>query len=519
MDERKRRNYLIAIGVAVALVGGLLAIWPPPGFRSEDASGAIGAVQKHRAPQINSEDVLLADQSVVNQAKIVFGDSLQDAAKIQGIGASLGSVSLENRGTTLQAAAAMLESHQTDLQQRFELNAREALSAMEALMSRGGELNAANLENVQADLAAMQSLAATANLEAKGMVEFSNRLNHAVSELQSMNLLSRNSGLAAQQQLEAAMALENRGGNLNSAAVLEAAEQLGHVADSLNQKEFLNASLADRSGHLGAMALESQSLESARADLNAAMSLENAVQFNAKLAHAADLLGKAATNLESRAIENLQSRLAAREELGAALKAMDASLASRNTNLGKSGQLESNALASFNQALNNVDVALANVDTSLQSHMVQSMSVELGAVGAHLDAMQALQAQMLESRGGNLGKAAELESRGGNLGKAANLESKGGDLAAASALAARGGNLESRGGNLAAQADLASKLFSRDSILGLQSFLGKSAEMLQANQNLAHHAELASRNTSLQNRAGELASRNTELQSRNANSQ
>src|SRR5207249_3764450 len=62
-----------------------IALWPP-NFRKEDASGAIGEVQKHRAPQITQKDVVLGNETVKHQQKVLYADFLADATKLKALG-------------------------------------------------------------------------------------------------------------------------------------------------------------------------------------------------------------------------------------------------------------------------------------------------------------------------------------------------------------------------------------------------------------------------------------------------
>src|SRR5512140_753691 len=88
MSAEKRRNMLyIFAGVVVALLAVIAFV--SPRFRSEDASGAIGAVQKHRAPQIKQADVVLGDEQFRNEQKTLYGDIMTDAAALQNASADL----------------------------------------------------------------------------------------------------------------------------------------------------------------------------------------------------------------------------------------------------------------------------------------------------------------------------------------------------------------------------------------------------------------------------------------------
>src|SRR5712691_3574125 len=87
MSTENRNKVLLGFGALVAVVIVAIALWPA-NFRKEDASGAIGAVQKHHAPQITQKDVILGDETVRHQQKVLYADFLADATKLRAMAAS-----------------------------------------------------------------------------------------------------------------------------------------------------------------------------------------------------------------------------------------------------------------------------------------------------------------------------------------------------------------------------------------------------------------------------------------------
>src|SRR6266487_1877082 len=84
MSTDKRKKILIVFGgLAVVLVAVIAIV--SPSFKSEDAIGAIGAVQKHRAPQITRTDVILGDEQLRQTQKVAYTDFLNDAAALQNL--------------------------------------------------------------------------------------------------------------------------------------------------------------------------------------------------------------------------------------------------------------------------------------------------------------------------------------------------------------------------------------------------------------------------------------------------
>src|SRR5437773_12471116 len=85
MSSENRKKVLLGFGALVVILVAAILIWPAS-FRKEDASGAIGEVQKHRAPQITKTDVVLGNETVKHQQKIRYQDFLADASKLKAIG-------------------------------------------------------------------------------------------------------------------------------------------------------------------------------------------------------------------------------------------------------------------------------------------------------------------------------------------------------------------------------------------------------------------------------------------------
>ena len=109
-----RNKVLLGFSAVVAVLIVAILLWPA-NVRKEDASGAIGAVQKHRAPQIAQQDVVLGGESVKHEQEILYKDFLADAGKLRSMAA--------NR----DVAAA--REYQAQLQMRAMRAAREAVEA------------------------------------------------------------------------------------------------------------------------------------------------------------------------------------------------------------------------------------------------------------------------------------------------------------------------------------------------------------------------------------------------------
>ena len=118
MSSPNRNKALLGFGAIVAVAIVAILFWPSNVTR-EDASGAIGAVQKHHAPQITQQDVILGGESVKRQQQLLSTDFLADAAKLRSFSS--------NRDV---AAARLFEQ---DLAMRYMRAAKEAADAASRL--------------------------------------------------------------------------------------------------------------------------------------------------------------------------------------------------------------------------------------------------------------------------------------------------------------------------------------------------------------------------------------------------
>ncbi len=116
MSSPNRTRLLLGFSAVVAVLIVAIVLWPA-NVRKEDAAGAIGAVQKHRAPQITQQDVVLGNESVKHQQKVLYTDFLADAAKLRAMAASR------------DVAAARVFSR--EVQNRYFTEARAALAEAE----------------------------------------------------------------------------------------------------------------------------------------------------------------------------------------------------------------------------------------------------------------------------------------------------------------------------------------------------------------------------------------------------
>ena len=362
MSAEKRRNMLyIFAGVVVALLAVIAFV--SPRFRSEDASGAIGAVQKHRAPQIKQADVVLGDEQFKNEQKAVYGDYLTEAAVLQNVSADIALAARQLKAQDNFAAAhADLQSREADLRARYVANA-EALDA-----ALGSKLMAARDQHAQLAAADMETLNAKLNAEIMAL--------DAKARVQNLGAIE--SSLADMQSRIAANKLNLAGASADLAS-------LDAKYAALNQRANLNA----RYETLNAMAKESHVLSSADDALAALMSRTFNANDRALLASADEIaaqLGDEAAALESAAVQAMNARLVSNE---AAVETLGKSVAQ----LDSMKQVAESRSATYNaQALHDFDVALAAAHanlqgriTNLQSRQAMAMHFQLAAIRNMVD--------------------------------------------------------------------------------------------------------------------------------------
>lgn len=400
MNSQKKRNFLIAFGgVAVVLVA-VVATWPPA-FLSEDASGAIGVVQKHRAPQITAKDVVLVDEATRKEEAVLYGDYLKDAGKLENI-----SVALRNRADSLEARSAAakstldnvaqdLQSHSAELQSRYLGSMSEALNAASQLLARNASaLSASQLESVQSDIDSLSArLKNREELASEEMESLNSRLR-SVSE----HLEARAAGVRSLENIEMALGSElaslEKASQLESEVQLEASAKLESLSRDLQEaRSTLDARIQHRQDHLEAIALEQRSLQNAEIALEAFSrnELGNNAEISSSLESASLDLANRASQLESQALDNMQSRLKAQDEMAARIRNMDIALGSASKALkGRASGLESR----FNDALGSVAQELQSRSTELQARMAARMQSELGAIESRLDSRSKLSARL-----------------------------------------------------------------------------------------------------------------------------
>ena len=382
MSAAKRQRMLIGFG-AVAVVLVAVIAFVSPNFRSEDARGAIGAVEKHRAPQIAKGDVVLGDEKTKQDQKVIFGDYLADAAALQNIAADMASRS-ESIEARAELAARSLDSRYEELQSRYQQYAEFALEAMEQLGAEE-QLGKEAFENLASRI--------NADLQSRDMEELAARLESMAEQIAARSDLN-----AAAEQL----ASFSWGENLGSTPQMD-------VLANAFEADALAARLEARAESLEAMAKEARVVENASEALEAkSLDARGLGQISADLLQHAE-------QLEARAVENMESSLASRDEslnaLGQIRQTIDSemqSLESRAENLDARAVQE--ARSSLESFRNDVESRV----TDLQARSSVAMREQLAAVDSHLEARSAVGARA--DLASAMGDAQALAQRAQELG-------------------------------------------------------------------------------------------------------
>jgi hypothetical protein len=307
-----RNKVLLGFSAVVAVLIVAILLWPA-NVRKEDASGAIGAVQKHRAPQIAQQDVVLGGESVKHQQEVLYKDFLADAGKLRSIAASR------------DIAAA--REFQAALQMRAMRASREAVDVASRL----------NDAEIQANLAQLNSMIR----------------NKSVLSNDEQQAFNKELGIIAVLigDRDAAFARMDRAGeelaHINLADEALAQKQLADVESTFNR---VNADfdLADEIQYASAMEMESRVLS------------------NENLAQRSQDLETLASKLESRAKANVTEAAAREQEMAMRCQRLAAEIQaaeSRGTvNAKMVGSTELNArLGMLAQRLNQREAAAREI--------------------------------------------------------------------------------------------------------------------------------------------------------------
>ena len=378
MSADRRKQIMIGFGVlAVVLVATITLV--SPRFRSDDAIGAIGAVQKHRAPQIAQKDVILGDEQTKQQQQLQYGDFLADAASLQNISANMSTASRTE-------SASRLSARSEDLRARYFSAARGQVAGMKAYFAKDS-LEMKKLESLDADVNA----AASRSLNSEEIGALNARLESMMhsfeTALNTRNLASIDADVAS---------LSAR---IDSRQDLEAARStLAAAAHALDARSNAASMIRARASYLDAMARESRAVESAQQSMSMASKAQS-------------ILGSAAQELSQRAVLSMKNNLESATADVDALGHMSASLSAVSRAVeSRSNTYNAASLASFRQESASFARAVDSRNAEAQARATAEMRGQLNMIGNYLGSVRNLDARSTASRASIAECQAQLQS-------------------------------------------------------------------------------------------------------------
>jgi hypothetical protein len=410
MSMQDRRKAFLGFGaLAAVLIVAVIITWPPPYFNKTEATGAIGAVQKHREPQITPQDVVLGDEATRREQQVVFAHYLNDAAKLHAVSAELAARS-EARSRA-QAAARELASMNAEMQARFAQNVDFAVAAMEQLLARDANLRA----RLASDFADIGARAKGTQLASEDFQALSARLKNVADQLAAANCCggrgqmdARNLASAEQMMAKAAAPLQAKA--LSNEALVAAAADVDNGVRALNAR-FAAANYADFVEYLNDFAVQAKVMANAEEQLAVAAQLQNEEQVAARLYDVSEALAAQAFSLESRAIRNLDEQLASDAALALRLRNIDEAMAASNRAVAnRASMLRNDSMQSFNRAMQNFGEAMASRSREFQARAAANIDSQMGSFDSYLNSRRQIQARVLSARPAYAAKLADMDS-------------------------------------------------------------------------------------------------------------
>jgi len=406
MSMQDRRKAFLGFGaLAAVLIVAVIITWPPPYFNKTEATGAIGAVQKHREPQITPQDVVLGDEATRREQQVVFAHYLNDAAKLHALSAELAARS-EARSRA-QAASRQLASMDAEMRSRFVANVDFAVASIEQLMARDASLRA-KLANEVADIGAR---AKNPQLASQDFQALSARLANVVEQAAGSDFAAlEQRSLRNTEQLMARAVATLKAKALNNEALVQVASDIENGSRAL-QARYVGANAADYAEYLSNFALQARAMANAKEQLAAAVQLQNEEQVAARLNDVSEALAVQAFNLEAQAIRNVEERLASDAALAVRLRNIDDAMAAANRAVANRASLLGNdSMQSFNRAMQNFGEVMASRSREFQARAAANIDSQMGSFDSYLNSRRQIQARVLSARPAYAAKLADMDS-------------------------------------------------------------------------------------------------------------
>ena len=182
-----RNKFLLGFTAVVAVLIVAFFMWPA-NVQKEDASGSIGAVQKHHAPQITQQDVILGNEAVKRQQQVLYKDFLADAGKLRAIGSRQDVKAVEELQAVLQMRAMRAAQEAADAASRMRDDRMKAgIEELNAMISNKTKLSNDEIQSAANQLGLLVVIA-------DRQASFA-RMDHATEELSHISLGDENLAL------------------------------------------------------------------------------------------------------------------------------------------------------------------------------------------------------------------------------------------------------------------------------------------------------------------------------------
>lgn len=331
MSSPNRTKVFVGFGAVAIVLVAAIAMWPP-NFRSEEASGAIGAVQKHHAPQIAQKDVILSDQKTAAQQSWLWTDYLNDSARLQALSASLAS---RDEAASITKNAEELSnqlrneyaSHMASALNAIELQAKQSNNA--EMASKAEELASQLKGNEQLSAALMNQLntkfANVAEMAHKIILQNAEMANKTANQEMGHKIILQNAEMAnktANQEMGQRIILQNADKELASALAdknEQAASKVSSIEQELSNVNLASVEMASQVAYFSQ--IEAASHAVANAEALASQEMASRIVGAKEVADRADQLAHAA-------LFNVEAQVASSVEMAATIQHMQSALAS-----------------------------------------------------------------------------------------------------------------------------------------------------------------------------------------------
>jgi hypothetical protein len=466
MAIEKRTKFLLGVGVVAVAVAGTVAFWPPS-FLQEQASGAIGAVQKHHQVQITPKDVILGDESLRRQENVLYGDFLADASKLKNISVELRSAAAASRDAStasrsnpnaLNHVSQAILDQKGHVQARYEDAANDLVASLTLAVRNANNISAQDRQHLESELNGLSAAMKSRSANRADAAEMSHRVQN-VADLVQSNLQQQS---IPDMQARVASARAEFQAKADNALFLKATSAFQLAAKELKDHETLGVSLRARQEYAASMVAEMNHLEDAETALASNLASRGDAQYASALNEVENNLANEALALEASAARNLDMRLHEQVEMAAVLRDLDAALESARQIASRTPALQASLLADSDQSLGTVAKQVLSQREDFQARCASSMQAEFANLGSYLQDEAQLQARVeSEELAASRMDSTKLQARVDNKAQTA-ARAHNQDLA------------QSRAGSM----QLGVRLFSSDSLAGLQNHVKAAASAL-----------------------------------------